>query len=168
MGELHLEIYSQRTEREYGCPVVMGKPKVAFRETLLTPKVNYDHWHRKQSGGRGEYARVSGFVEPLPAHRNTTVEFADKTVGTNVPKNFIPAIKKAFLQCCEKGFLSGHKVVGVKMVLCDGAHHEVDSSDWAFHQAACAAFEECYEDGTWIILEPIMLIEVIAPEEFQV
>ena len=167
MGELHLEIYAQRMEREYNCPVMMGKPRVAFRETLYSPKVRYDYWHRKQTGGRGEYARIIGYMEPLPSSNNTNVEFIDKTVGTNIPKNYIPAIKKAFLQSCEKGFLSGNKVVGVRMVLVDGAHHEVDSSDWAFTQATCFAFEECYEDGTWIILEPIMNVEVTAPEEFQ-
>jgi len=167
MGELHLEIYAQRMEREYACPVTLGKPRVAFRETLYTPKVNFDYWHRKQSGGRGEYARVIGYMEALPSSSNTTIEFKDKTVGTNIPKNFIPAIRKAFEQCCQKGALSGHRVVGVRMVLLDGAHHEVDSSDWAFHQATQHAFEECFEDATWMILEPVMSVEVTAPEEFQ-
>lgn len=167
MGELHLEIYAQRMEREYNCPVQMGKPKVAFRETLLTPKVPYDHWHRKQSGGRGEYARVIGHMEPLPADSNTKIEFKDATVGTNVPKPFIPGVRKGFMDACEKGLLAGQKVVGVKMTLVDGAHHEVDSSEWAFYQASQAAFQECYEDGTWIILEPIMKVEVTGPEEFQ-
>merc|ERR1712241_30270 len=81
-------------------------------------------------------------MEPLPSSSNTKIEFLDKTVGTNVPKNFIPAIRKAFMESCQKGLLSGHKVVGVRFVLTDGAHHEVDSSDWAFHQATQAAFEE--------------------------
>ena len=166
-GELHLDVYAQRIEREYGCPVTLGKPKVAFRETLYTPKVPYDYWHRKQTGGRGEYARVIGHMEVLPPHKNTEVEFQDKTVGTNVPKNFIPAIKKSFLENCQKGFLSGNKVVGVKFIITDGAHHEVDSSDWAFHQATTFAIQDCYEAGTWIILEPIMNVEVTAPEEFQ-
>lgn len=157
----------QRMEREYNCPVTLGKPRVAFRETLYSNRVPFDYWHRKQTGGRGEYARVIGYVEPLPAASNTNVEFIDKTVGTNIPKNFVPAIKKAFYECCQKGFLAGQKVVGVRMVLLDGAHHEVDSSDWAFHQATCFAFEECYEDGVWNILEPIMSVEVTAPEEFQ-
>jgi len=167
MGELHLEIYAQRMEREYNCPVILGKPKVAFRETMYSPKVKYDYWHRKQTGGRGEYARIIGYMEPLPSASNTAIEFVDKTVGTNIPKNFIPAIRKAFYECCEKGQLSGHKVVGLRMVLQDGAHHEVDSSDWAFHQATQYAFEDCFEDGTWMILEPIMTVEVTAPEEFQ-
>lgn len=166
MGELHLEIYAQRMAREYNCPVVMGKPKVAFRETLYKP-VRFDYWHRKQTGGRGEYARVIGYMEPLGPTNNTVVQFKDKTFGTNVPKNFIPAIKKAFEECCQKGHLSGHKVVGVRFVLEDGANHEVDSSDWAFMQATQFAFQDCYDDGKWQILEPIMNVEVIGPEEFQ-
>ena len=88
-------------------------------------------------------------------------------MGTNIPKNFIPAIRKAFMESCNKGLMSGHKVVGVRMTLVDGASHEVDSSDWSFFQATTHAFEECYEDGNWILLEPIMSVEVTAPEEFQ-
>jgi len=167
MGELHLEIYAQRMEREYGCPVELGKPKVAFRETLFSPKVPYDHWHRKQTGGRGEYARVIGYVEPLPANQNTVIEFKDKTVGTNVPKNFVPGIKKGFQDFCQKGPLSGSQIIGVRMVLEDGAHHEVDSSEWAFYQAAQNAMSETIEDGVWQILEPIMKVEVNGPEEHQ-
>jgi len=167
MGELHLEIYAQRMEREYGCPVELGKPKVAFRETLFSQKVPYDHWHRKQTGGRGEYARVIGYVEPLPANQNTVIEFKDKTVGTNVPKNFVPGIKKGFQDFCQKGPLSGSQIIGVRMVLEDGAHHEVDSSEWAFYQAAQNAMSETIEDGVWQILEPIMKVEVNGPEEHQ-
>merc|ERR1719295_1995664 len=167
MGELHLEIYAQRMEREYGCVVELGKPKVAFRETLFTPKVGYDYWHRKQTGGRGEYARIIGYLEPLPSHLNTTIDFKDKTVGTNVPKNFIPGVRKGFADYCNKGPLSGSKVVGVRMILEDGAHHEVDSSEWAFYQAAQFAMDDCFENGTWQILEPIMKVEVTGPEEFQ-
>ena len=167
MGELHLDIYAQRMEREYNCPVKLGKPKVSFRETLFSNRVDFDYWHRKQTGGRGEYARVIGYLEPLPAHLNTTVEFQDKTVGTNVPKNFIPGIKKGFLDICEKGTLTGHRIVGVRMVLLDGAHHEVDSSEWAFYQATQFAMSDCSEDGVWQVLEPIMKVEATGPEEFQ-
>jgi len=91
----------------------------------------------------------------------------DKTVGTNVPKNFIPGVKKGFRDSCERGQLSGSKVVGVRMVLEDGAHHEVDSSDWAFYQAAQFAMMDCFDDGVWQILEPIMKVEVNGPDEFQ-
>jgi elongation factor G len=166
MGELHLEIYAQRMEREYGCPVEMGKPKVAFRETITSP-MKYDYWHRKQTGGRGEYARVIGHVEPLPAATNTTIEFKDVTKGANIPKSLIPAVRKGFVDFCEKGKLAGYPVTGVKMTLADGASHEVDSSDWAFFQAAQFAMEQCYELGQWVVLEPIMLVEVTSPEEFQ-
>ncbi len=166
MGELHLEIYAQRMEREYGCPVIMGKPKVAFRETLLG-KIPFDYWHRKQSGGRGEYARVIGYFEPLPHSDNTKIEFVDKSSGQNIPKPFIPGVKKGFVESCEKGFLCGNKVVGLRMVLQDGAFHEVDSSEWAFYQASAYAFQQAFEDGTWQILEPIMKVEVTAPEEYQ-
>ncbi len=148
MGELHLDIYAQRMEREYGCPVIMGKPKVAFREMLLG-RTPFDYWHRKQTGGRGEYARVIGYMEPLPPHENTKVEFIDKTTGVNIPKPLIPGVRKGFLDSCEKGELSGNRVTGVRMVLLDGASHDVDSSEWAFYQASCYAFSDVCEDGAW-------------------
>lgn len=166
MGELHLEIYAQRMEREYNCKVEMGKPRVSFRETLLEP-VKYDYWHRKQSGGRGEYARVIGYMEPLVGAENTTIEFRDETTGTNVPKQFVPGVRKGFVdQCTNGGEFAGQKVSGVRMVLQDGAHHMVDSSEWAFYQASQLAYKDCVEDGTWIVLEPIMTVEVNSPIEF--
>lgn len=166
MGELHLEIYAQRMEREYNCPVVLGKPKVAFRETLVTP-CEFDFLHKKQSGGQGQYARVTGVLEPLPPHQNTTIEFTDETIGTNVPKQFIPGVEKGFRQMAEKGLLSGHKLSGIKFRLMDGAHHIVDSSELAFMLAAQGAIKSVFENGNWQILEPIMMVEVTAPEEFQ-
>jgi len=165
MGELHLEIYAQRMEREYNCKVEMGKPKVAFKETLLEP-VDFDFWHRKQSGGRGEYARVIGLMEPLSAEDNESVDFKDDTTGTNVPKQFVPGVRKGFLDSCVKGGFAGQKVTGVRMRLKDGANHMVDSSEWAFYQATQQAFQDCCEDGKWIVLEPIMNVEVNSPSEF--
>ncbi|CAB3231385.1 unnamed protein product [Arctia plantaginis] len=165
MGELHLEIYAQRMEREYNCPVELGKPKVAFRETMMSP-CKFDYLHKKQSGGAGQYARVTGIIEPLEAHQNTVLEFVDETVGTNVPKQFIPGVEKGFLDTCQKGYLSGHKVSGVKFRLQDGAHHIVDSSELAFFLAAKGAVKEVFEDGAWQILEPIMFVEVTLPDEF--
>jgi elongation factor G len=165
MGELHLEIYAQRMEREYGVKVEMGKPRVAFKETLMEP-INFDYWLRKQSGGRGEYARVIGAMEPLPPDENTTIDFKDVTTGTNVPKPFIPGVKKGFMDACEKGGFAGQKVIGVRMILKDGAHHMVDSSEWAFYQAAQLAFQDCCNDGKWTILEPIMNVEINIPTEF--
>ncbi|XP_055839116.1 elongation factor G, mitochondrial [Episyrphus balteatus] len=166
MGELHLEIYAQRMEREYGCPVTLGKPKVAFRETLVGP-CEFDYLHKKQSGGSGQYARVIGIMEPLPPAKNTQLEFADETVGTNVPKQFIPGVEKGFREMSEKGMLSGHKLAGIKFRLTDGGHHIVDSSELAFMLAAHGAVKEVFASGAWQILEPIMLVEVAAPEEFQ-
>lgn len=141
MGELHLEIYAQRMEREYGCPVILGKPKVAFRETLMSP-CEFDYLHKKQSGGQGQFGRVTGILEPLPPHKNTLLEFVDETVGTNVPKQFIPGIRKGFLAMAEKGLLAGQKLSGLKFRLIDGAHHMVDSSELAFFLAAQGAVKE--------------------------
>ncbi|ENN77203.1 elongation factor G, mitochondrial [Dendroctonus ponderosae] len=166
MGELHLEIYGQRMEREYGCPVILGKPKVAFRETLVNP-CEFEYLHKKQSGGQGQFAKVIGILEPLPAHKNTTLEFIDETVGTNVPKPYIPGIRKGFLSMAEKGNLAGQKLAGLKYRLIDGAHHSVDSSELAFFLASQGAIKETFEKGHWQLLEPIMCVEVNAPDEFQ-
>uniref|UniRef100_A0A1B6EF77 Elongation factor G, mitochondrial n=1 Tax=Clastoptera arizonana TaxID=38151 RepID=A0A1B6EF77_9HEMI len=166
MGELHLEIYAQRMEREYGCPVTMGKPKVAFRETLLSP-CSFDYFHKKQSGGQGQYARVIGIIEPLPPHKNTTIEFKDETVGTNIPKQYIPGIKKGLEAMSQKGLLSGNRISGIKFRLLDGAHHIVDSSELAFNMATQGAIKQVFDEGAWIVLEPIMSVEVLAPIEFQ-
>lgn len=166
MGELHLEIYAQRMEREYGCPVQLGKPKVAFRETLTAP-CEFDYLHKKQSGGSGQFARVAGVLEPLPAAENTLMEFRDETVGTNVPKQFVPGVERGFRLMTEKGMLSGHRMAGMRFRLLDGAHHIVDSSELAFMLAAQGAIKECFEHGGWQILEPVMMVEVVAPEEFQ-
>ncbi|KAM3962718.1 LOW QUALITY PROTEIN: mitochondrial translation elongation factor G 1 [Aphomia sociella] len=165
MGELHLEIYAQRMEREYNCPVELGKPKVAFRETLMAA-CSFDYLHKKQSGGAGQFARVSGILEPLPPYQNTMLEFVDETVGTNIPKQFVPGVERGFLDTCQKGYLSGHKISGVKFRLQDGAHHIVDSSELAFFLAAKGAVKDVFEDGAWQILEPIMFVEVVLPEEF--
>ncbi|KAL7742175.1 hypothetical protein ACLKA6_005445 [Drosophila palustris] len=166
MGELHLEIYAQRMEREYGCPVTLGKPKVAFRETLVAP-CEFDYLHKKQSGGSGQYARIIGIMEPLPPNQNTLLEFVDETVGTNVPKQFVPGVEKGYREMSERGMLSGHKLSGIRFRLQDGGHHIVDSSELAFMLAAHGAIKEVFQNGSWQILEPIMLVEVTAPEEFQ-
>ncbi|XP_018804419.1 PREDICTED: elongation factor G, mitochondrial [Bactrocera latifrons] len=166
MGELHLEIYAQRMEREYGCPVTLGKPKVAFRETLVSA-CEFDYLHKKQSGGSGQYARIIGIMEPLPADQNTVLEFVDDTMGTNVPKQFVPGVEKGFREMAERGMLSGHKLSGIRFRLQDGGHHIVDSSELAFMLAAHGAVKDVFQSGSWQILEPIMMVEVTAPEEFQ-
>lgn len=165
MGELHLEIYGQRLEREYNCPVELGKPKVAFTECLTKP-CSFDYLHKRQSGGAGQYGKVIGIVEPLPADNNTVIIFKDETSGTNVPKQFVPFIERGFRKMCEKGPLTGHKISGVCLRLRDGGNHPVDSNEIAFTEAIYGAMRQVFEFGQWHVLEPIMRVEVSVPTEF--
>ena len=166
MGELHLEIYIERMKREFACEVIAGKPQVAYRETL-GQKGEYNYTHKKQTGGSGQYGKVAGFIEPLPAEHPTGFEFVDEIVGGVIPREFIPACEKGFKEAVKKGPLIGFPIVGVKCVLNDGSSHPVDSSEIAFKTAALMGFREAYMKAKPTILEPIMLVEVQFPEEFQ-
>jgi elongation factor G len=166
MGELHLEIYIERIKREYACEIIVGRPKVAYREAI-SQRVNYNYTHKKQTGGSGQFARVAGYIEPIPAEENKDYEFIDKIVGGVIAREYIPAVDKGFKEQLEEGFLIGQKIVNVRCELNDGAIHAVDSSEMAFKVAAKAAFKEAMAKAKPVILEPIMKLETSAPEEFQ-
>ena len=166
MGELHLEIYIERMKREYATEVISGKPQVAYREAMSL-KSEFSYTHKKQTGGSGQYGKVAGYIEPLPAEHETGYEFVDDIVGGSIPREFIPACDKGFKEAIKKGPLIGFPIVGVRCVINDGQSHPVDSSEIAFRTAALMGFREAYEKAKPTILEPIMRVEVQFPEEFQ-
>lgn len=166
MGELHLEIYIERIKREYNCEVTIGKPKVSYRETI-TATSEFNYTHKKQTGGSGQFARVAGYIEPLGLKSAEEYIFDNKIVGGVIPREYIPACDKGFEEQLKEGFLIDQPIVGVKAVLNDGQTHTVDSSEMAFKLAAKYAMKEALKGAKPIILEPIMKLEVSAPEEFQ-
>ncbi|KAF9915627.1 Elongation factor G, mitochondrial [Lobosporangium transversale] len=167
MGELHLEIYVERMRREYNVDCVTGKPQVAFREAI-TNSAKFNYTHKKQSGGAGQYGRVQGYIEPAESDEDgKDAFFESRVVGGNIPTNFIPACEKGFREGMQKGFLIGHPITGVRMILEDGAAHAVDSSELAFKLATLNAFKEAYMKANPVIMEPIMKVDVTAPIEFQ-
>lgn len=166
MGELHLEVYVERMKREFGCEVVTGKPQVAYRETI-GQEAAYDYTHKKQTGGSGQFAKVVGKIRPLPAGGEESYKFNNNVVGGRIPREFIPACDKGFQEQLAKGPLIGFPIVNVEVDLDDGAYHDVDSSEMAFRICAMAAMRQAYERAAPTALEPIMKVEVSAPEEFQ-
>src|SRR5438477_8113045 len=128
MGELHLEIYMERIKREYGCEVVVGQPQVAYREAIQQ-RGEFAYTHKKQTGGSGQFARVAGYIEPLPEDAVEVYEFVDDVVGGAIPREFIPACDKGFKEAIKKGSLIGFPVVKVRCVINDGLSHAVDSSE---------------------------------------
>lgn len=166
MGELHLEIYIERIKREYNTEVIVGRPKVAYRETI-TQRADFDYTHKKQTGGAGQFARVAGFIEPLTTPNDQHYEFVNAIVGGVIPKEYIPACDKGFQEQLHEGFIIKQPIVDVKVTLNDGSTHPVDSSEMAFKLAAKQAMREALAKAKPIILEPIMKLEVSTPEEFQ-
>lgn len=166
MGELHLEIYIERIKREYNVDIVVGKPKVAYREAI-TKQADFNYTHKKQSGGSGQFARVGGFIEPIPLEEAVNYEFVDKVVGGVISREYIPACDKGFQEQIETGILIEQPVVGLKVTLNDGQTHPVDSSEMAFKIASKMALKEAIAKANPIILEPIMKLEVSSPDEFQ-
>ncbi len=162
MGELHLDIKVDILKRTYKVDANIGAPQVAYREKL-TRKTEIDYTHKKQSGGSGQFAKVKIVFEPNPPGVGST--FESKVVGGAVPKEYIPGVEKGFLSVLGSGVLAGFPVVDVKATLVDGAYHDVDSSALAFEIASRAAFREGLQKGGSVLLEPIMKVEVVTPEE---
>jgi elongation factor G len=163
MGELHLEVYIERMRREYNAEVEVGRPQVAYRETI-TQRADYSYTHKKQTGGAGQFGKVAGYMEPFPSG---DYEFVDNIKGGAIPTEFVPSCDKGFKEAVKKGSLIGFPVVNIRCVINDGQSHPVDSSDIAFQQAAIGAFREAYMKARPCILEPIMKVVVEGPTEFQ-
>jgi elongation factor G len=163
MGELHLEIIIDRLRREFSVDANIGKPQVAYRETL-NASVEQEHKYAKQTGGRGQYGHVYLRVEPQ--ERGDGFEFVDKIKGGVVPREYIPAVQKGVVEAMVSGIVAGYPVIDVKVTLYDGSYHEVDSSEHAFKAAAIQAFREASRKAKPTLLEPIMRVEVVTPEEY--
>ena len=163
MGELHLEIIVDRLKREYGVDVRVGRPQVAYRETIRNPSSGEGKFI-KQTGGRGQYGHVVLEIEPLPEEKSFV--FEDRIVGGAIPREFIPAVQRGINETISNGVLGGFPVIGVKISLVDGSFHEVDSSEMAFRIAASMAFKEAMRSANPVLMEPIMEVEVVTPDEY--
>ncbi len=162
MGELHLEIIVDRMKREFGVEANVGKPQVAYRETIRNV-AEYDYTHKKQTGGSGQYARTQLRVEP---NKDKGFEFVNGIKGGNIPKEFIPAIQKGVIEALEGGIIANFPMVDVKVTVFDGAYHDVDSSEMAFKICASICVKEACRRAKSVLLEPIMSVEVVVPEEY--
>ena len=163
MGELHLEIIVDRLLREFKVDASVGKPQVAYKETVRK-SVEREYKHVRQSGGRGQYGHVVLRVEPLPV--GSGFEFVDSIKGGTVPREYIPAVEKGVRDALDGGVLAGYPLVDIKVSLLDGSYHEVDSNELAFRVAASMCFKEAANRANPVLLEPIMSVEVVVPEEF--
>ncbi len=163
MGELHLEIIVDRLKREFGVAAQVGRPEVAYRETC-TATVEQEGKHIKQSGGRGQYGHVRIRIEP--AAKGAGFTFVDEVVGGRIPQNFIPSVEKGIVKAMVSGPYAGYPVVDVTVALYDGSYHDVDSSDIAFQEAGRVAFKQGFLRAAPLLLEPIMDVEVVTPEDF--
>ncbi|KAF2956048.1 elongation factor G [Marinitoga sp. 38H-ov] len=163
LGTTHLEIMVERLKKTFKVNVEVGKPKIAYRETIRR-KVTAEYKHKKQTGGHGQYGHVKIEIEPLP--RGEGYEFVDKIVGGVIPKNFIPSVDKGIREAMKKGVVAEYPVVDIKVTLFDGSYHDVDSSDIAFQIAARQAFKDGMNNANPVILEPVMKVEVYTPTEY--
>jgi elongation factor G len=164
MGELHLEILVDRMKREFKVDANVGKPQVAYRETIRRTVDKLEYTHKKQTGGSGQFARVIIKLEPLGGGSDA-YEFENKVTGGRIPREYIPAVDAGSQEAAQFGVLAGYPMVGIKVTLVDGAYHEVDSSEMAFKVAGSMAFKEAARKADAVILEPMMAVEVVTPED---
>ena len=166
MGELHLDILVDRMKREFKVEANVGKPQVAYRETIRKSVDKYDYTHKKQTGGSGQFAKIQFALEPLEVTSDKTYEFENKVTGGRVPREYIPSVDAGFQDAMQYGVLAGYPLVGVKGILLDGAAHDVDSSEMAFKIAGSMGFKEAVKKANPVLLEPLMAVEVRTPEEY--
>ncbi|KTR51777.1 elongation factor G [Curtobacterium oceanosedimentum] len=166
MGELHLDILVDRMKREFKVEASVGKPQVAYRETLTKPVERYDYTHKKQTGGSGQFAKVQIALEPIEVTAEKVYEFENAVTGGRVPREYIPSVDAGIQDAMQVGILAGYPTVGVKAILKDGQSHDVDSSEMAFKIAGSMAYKEAARKAGPVILEPIMAVEVRTPEEY--
>ena len=166
MGELHLDILVDRMKREFNVEANVGKPQVAYRETIRRIVAKHDFTHKKQTGGSGQFAKVQISLEPLEVTPDKTYEFENKVTGGRIPREYIPSVDAGIQDALQVGILAGYPMVGVKAILLDGAAHDVDSSEMAFKIAGSMAFKEAARKADPVLLEPLMAVEVRTPEEY--
>ncbi|MQY30320.1 elongation factor G [Nocardia aurantia] len=166
MGELQLDIYVDRMKREFKVEANIGKPQVAYRETITKKVEKLEYTHKKQTGGSGQFARVIIALEPFKGEDGATYEFENKVTGGRVPREYIPSVDAGIQDSMQYGVLAGYPLVNVKALLLDGAYHEVDSSEMAFKIAGSMALKEAARKAGPVILEPLMAVEVTTPEEY--
>jgi elongation factor G len=166
MGELHLDILVDRMRREFKVEANVGKPQVAYRETIRRAVPKYDYTHKKQTGGSGQYAKVQVTIEPLDTSDGTFYEFENKVTGGRVPREYIPSVDAGIQDAMQFGVLAGYPLVGIKATLLDGAAHDVDSSEMAFKIAGSMVLKEAARKADPVLLEPMMAVEVRTPEDY--
>jgi elongation factor G len=164
MGELHLEVLVDRMMREFKVEATVGKPQVAYRETITSPVDSHTYLHKKQTGGTGQYAKIIIAIEP--SGPGGGYEFSDEISGGRIPKEYIPSVGHGVVDAMTNGTLAGFPMVDIKVRLLDGDYHDVDSSEMAFKIAGTMGFKEAVRKASPVLLEPIMAVEVVTPEEY--
>ncbi|MDJ0381535.1 elongation factor G [Streptomyces sp. G-G2] len=165
MGELHLEVLVDRMKREFKVEANVGKPQVAYRETIRKTVERHDYTHKKQTGGTGQFAKVQIAIEPILEADGPAYEFVNKVTGGRIPREYIPSVDAGAQEAMQFGILAGYEMTGVRVILLDGGYHEVDSSELAFKIAGSQAFKEAARKASPVLLEPMMSVEVTTPEE---